>query len=101
MQKSLAQYHSLVVSFIARRVDERQLLLLRQTPQLGEQIALRAKLFLVARAKFFPTGRVVAKPLAQLAARCDLLHPLCDVCIGFLQSARPQPIDQDPSAIMR
>src|SRR6185437_504413 len=53
----------------------------------------------VAAAKFLPAGGIVAKPFPQRGAGRYVLGPLIDGGIHLPDAARPQPIDQYPSAI--
>src|SRR5579872_6736485 len=53
----------------------------------------------VAAAKFLPPGGIMPEPLPQRGAGCNVLDPLIDRCIRFLDPTRPQPVDEYPSAV--
>src|SRR6185312_7632662 len=101
VQERVPQYDGLVVRLIVRRVDERQRTFLREGPQLAEQLVLLRELRAVAAAELLPTLRVVREPFAQLVTGSDFLHPLGEGSVGFLQSTRPQAIDENTRSIAR
>jgi hypothetical protein len=43
----------------------------------------------------------MAEPLAKLGAGRDVLHPLIDGGTLLRDPTRPQPVDQDPSSVIR
>src|SRR5581483_7855798 len=101
VQERVPQYDGLVVRLIVRRVDERQRTFLREGPQLAQQLVLLRELRPVAAAELLPTLRVVREPFAQLVTGSDFLHPLGEGGVGFLQSTRPQAIDENARSIAR
>jgi len=44
---------------------------------------------------------VVAEPAAQLCARCHLLQPEINRCVGLLDAPRPDPVNQHAKAVVR
>jgi hypothetical protein len=58
-------------------------------------------LFDVAAAKLFPTRGIVPEPFTKFCTWRYLLHPLIESGFLLRDSARPQPVDQKPGAVLR
>src|SRR5581483_5410837 len=55
----------------------------------------------ISRAKVAPPARVVAEPATEVAAGRHVAQPGVDMRVLFLEPSRPQPVDEDPDAIVR
>lgn len=95
------EYHRIVVHLVVRRVDERDGAASRsiREPGEGRTRGLDVQLPLVTLAKLREPARIVAEPSPKLVARCDVLEPVIEMGIGFAQSARPQPFDENAVSV--
>src|SRR5215469_4872929 len=57
--------------------------------------------FPVAPAELGEQARVVAVPLAEFVRRRDVPAPFIESGLGLGQPSRPQPVDEDPGAVLR
>lgn len=90
----LLEDYGLIVSRVPCAIDKchpptRDLLSQRVQPR-----RLLAKLEPIAFAKFVPSSRVMAEPLAKLGARRQLAQPIIESGIPLLDTARPDAIHQ-------
>ena len=74
-EKDVAQDHRLVVLFVARCVDERDLSAPRERAQVLQQFRVLAKLGRISAPELSPTLGVVTEPFPQFVARREILHP--------------------------
>src|SRR5262249_60420304 len=65
-----------------------------------EFVRMLPNLRLVTAPELLPMRGIMSEPLAQSGAGRDVFHPFIDGGFGFFHSARPQPVDQDSSAII-
>src|SRR5215469_10571936 len=98
--EQIPQHDGLIMEFVARAEHERQWALPRQPPQLLELLRFARQFRLITAAELVPAAWIVAEPPSQLAARCELLHPVVDFGIRFAAAARPHPIDQHTHAVL-
>src|SRR6185437_6533060 len=82
------------------RENERDRALSCQLTQPAELFGMLVDLRGVPAAKLRPTLRVVTKPFSQGCARRDILDPLIDRGVCFLDSTRPQAVDQYPGPVI-
>ncbi len=97
--QDLREDDGFVVLAVASAVDERQSADPRLAAERGQPRTLAAKLLGVASLKLLKAARLVAKPLPQLRARGQLLLPAIELGPLARDSTRPQPVDQDATAI--
>jgi hypothetical protein len=63
-------------------------------------LGMLPKLGPVAALELRPSRGIVTKPLSQLRAWGDVLHPVIESRFRFAHAAGPKPIDKDPNAIV-
>src|SRR5262249_60941857 len=88
------------MSFVMRRVDQRDRTVPRQGAELSDEVGVLAQLCGVAAAKFLPALGIVREPFAELRRGRDLLHPVIERSLLFGDSARPQPVDENAFAVL-
>src|SRR5690348_5922378 len=69
--------------------------------KLTNQFRILPKLGPVPLAEGVPFCRIVSEPFAQCVAGREFLHPAVDLCLIFLESPRPEPVDQYAHAVRR
>src|SRR5579863_4514248 len=82
------------MEFVVSREHESERTLSCQGPQCAELFGVLMDLRGIPAAKLRPPVRIVTEPFSQGGAGCDILDPLIDCRICFLDSARPQAVDQ-------
>ena len=60
---------------------------------------VRLQLVGITFAKFCPFGLLMIEPSTQIGARSNIFRPIVDFGIAPLQSARPQPIDENADTV--
>jgi hypothetical protein len=92
----------LVVRFVLRAVNQRQVAAARDLTKFSQhRFRFRAFEFsAVTFAEFLPAFRIVPEELPQFIARPQLAHPFLDVRLFLFETAGPQPIDQNPGAVI-
>ena len=63
-------------------------------------LGIMFQLCLVAGFEFGPSCRVVSEPLSQIVGGCDLFEPQVDAGLFFGEAARPEPVDENASAVV-
>ena len=96
----LRKHDGVVVCLVLRGVDERDRPLAQA---LHDRIDRRIRLQLgdVARPEIVPLFGVVAERFPQFRAGRGLLQPQIDGGLLLCDSARPQPVDKNPEAVLR
>src|SRR4051812_1707044 len=85
--------------FIACAENKRDTTARRQRCDPVQQDIVLTQLALVTTLELGPLARIVSEPLPQLRRRRELLHPLVDRHASLTHAARPQPVDEDATAI--
>src|SRR5512138_3088579 len=98
-EKVLPQGDRLVVLLVARRVDQRQPLLRRESPKGADHLGPGGELGEVAAGELVPAGGVVAEPPAQLGGRRRVLEPLPGARPLLRHPPGPDPVDQDADPV--
>src|SRR5690625_7914773 len=88
----------MVALLVLRRINERDVALASNRDKL-RQSRIIPQLGAVPFLEFRPLLRVVPKPLAELRRRRDLPEPAIDLSILLRQTARPEAVNQNPSAV--
>src|SRR6516164_4436484 len=99
-EEQVLQHHGVVMGLIMGREHECDPAVLRQRTQPIELVRMLPNLRLVAAPEFLPPRGIMSEPLAQSVAGRDVFHPFIDGGIGLFHSSRPQPVDQDSSAVI-
>jgi len=90
----------MVVGRIACRVQKRRWLGANDIAQVLNRRAVGLELGAIAPTEFTPPFRFVTEPCAQFRAGRDFLEPDGQGSGLFAHAARPEPVDQDPQAIL-
>src|SRR5579872_5130669 len=98
--ENLFQDQRLVVLFIARAIHKGDRMRFAFLLEQLEGVFFLAELLPVAALELPPPGGVVAKPFSQLRARGHIFQPQVHRRMLFSETARPQPVDQNPQAIL-
>src|SRR5262249_22191554 len=94
------QGHGAVPLLVAGGVDERDGPLLGDVLQQRQQVALAFQFGPIPLAELRPPGWVVAVPLAQFGAGGEAFQPEVDLRLLLAHATRPQPLHQDPQAVV-
>src|ERR1051325_10092493 len=84
---------------VSRPEDECDAPARRERRDLSQQFAVLTQLPFVAALELGPLLRIVSEPSPQLRRRRDLFHPLVDRRTSLTQATRPEPVDQNATAI--
>lgn len=95
----LGQDERVIVSWIFRSVEKRSATFTRERQQRGEGGRVGRELGTVAPSELSPAPCVVAEPLSQRCARCDLGQPCVERRAPLCDAARPEPIDEHADAV--
>src|SRR5262249_37564287 len=98
--QKLLQGHRAIPLLVTGGVDEGDGPLLGDVPEQRQHVALAFLFGPIALAELRPPGRVVAVPLAQLGAGGEGLQPEVDPRLLLAHATRPQPLDQNPQAVV-
>jgi hypothetical protein len=98
-QKKIPQGNRVVVNLVVSREYERDRALPGHGPQSAELFGMLLDLRSIAAAKFRPSMGIVTEPFSQGRAGRDILEPLIDRGVCFLNSARPQAVNQYPDSV--
>jgi hypothetical protein len=93
------QDHSVVVSFVMRRKNERYPASFRERAQFVEPIAVPMDLFRVTALEFLPAIGIMAELPPWRSAGSDVLGPQVDCRLRLRNAARPQAVDQDSKGL--
>lgn len=99
-QQHVPQHDGLVVDLIVRRIDKGDRAVSGQASEFIELATVLRQLASVTSSEFIPFIWIMSEPFPQSSARRKVLHPLVNVGIGFPHPARPQPVNQNPDAIV-
>jgi hypothetical protein len=95
-----AQHRRVVHARIARGIQQCHALPPGALAQCLQQQSLSAQLCAVAAGEFRPAFQVTVKPGAQRRTRCELREPGIETSALLADTARPEPIDEHPIAIV-
>jgi hypothetical protein len=88
------------MDLVVSREHKRDRTLSCQRTQLAELFGMLVDLRSVPAAKLRPTLWIVTEPFSQGRAGSDILGPLIDRGVRFLDTARPQAVDQYPGSVI-
>ena len=88
------------MQLVAGGEDERDRASPRETVQFIDLLGVVPEFLSVSATKLAPADCIVAEPAPKLGARCDLLQPAIDGCVGLLHPARPEPVNENANAII-
>lgn len=98
VKQDITQHDSFIVILVTRRMDQRQRPLPSDRPKLAQKLFMLQQFGAVAVTEFFPSLWIVTKPVTELRARRDLLHPPINGSIGLAYAARPEAIHYSNAA---
>src|SRR5262249_35339412 len=98
--QKLLEDHGAVPLLVPGGVDESDGPLVGDVPEQGQHVAPALPLRPIPLAEMRPPGRVVAVPLAQFCAGGEGLQPEVDPRLLLAHATGPQPLHQDPQAVV-
>lgn len=99
-KNEVPQHNGFVMSLISRRINKRNWTMPCKTSELIDPLFMLVQLSTVPPSKFLPANRIMSEPLSKRSAWSNILHPMINSRIGFPDSARPQPVNQDAHSVV-